>query len=294
MTDKKFDNAELPGLYKTSNQASIDAQKIYYLSLGGYLILLIIAAFLSYYNPSNSISAIISAILFFITLGILIFIRWKRPDDIWYNGRAVAESVKTISWRWMMRAEPYKDCEKSEIVLKSFLNDLKFILNDNKNLSQVLQSGDAINDPISQRMKEIRALAVSERLKIYVRDRIENQKNWYWLKSKYNQRRAKLWFWISVVLHITAIIMLLCRINDPTLSLPIEVVATAAGAVMTWLQSKKHNELNSAYALAAHEISLIKGESPSVETEEQLSEYIISSESAFSREHTQWVARKNN
>jgi hypothetical protein len=86
--------------------------------------------------------------------------------------------------------------------------------------------------------------------------------------------------------------MLLYRIKDPSLSLPIEVIATAAGAALTWLQAKKHNELNSAYALTAHEIALIKGESDSVHSEAQLSEYVVNSEAAFSREHTQWVARK--
>jgi creatinase len=75
----------------------------------------------------------------------------------------------------------------------------------------------------------------------------------------FNKRRAKQWFYVSVLLHSAAVAMLLYRIKDPVYSLPVEVVATAAGAVLTWLQAKKHNELNSSYALAAHEIALIKG-----------------------------------
>ncbi len=86
--------------------------------------------------------------------------------------------------------------------------------------------------------------------------------------------------------------MLLYRIKDPSFSFPVESVAVAAGAVLTWLQAKKHNELNSSYALAAHEIVLIKGESLDVETEQNLSAFVLDSENAFSREHTQWTARK--
>ena len=86
--------------------------------------------------------------------------------------------------------------------------------------------------------------------------------------------------------------MLLYRIKNPGQGLPIEVVATAAGAVLTWLQGKKHNELNSSYALAAHEIVLIKGEALSVKSEKELAEFVFNSETAFSREHTQWAARK--
>lgn len=70
-------------------------------------------------------------------------------------------------------------------------------------------------------------------------------------------------------------------------------MATAASAVLTWVQAKKYNELNSSYALAAHEIVLIKGEAVSVQDESHLSEFVVNSESAFSREHTQWVARKS-
>ena len=63
--------------------------------------------------------------------------------------------------------------------------------------------------------------------------------------------------------------MLLYLIKDSSMSLPIEVVATAASAVLTWLQAKKHSELNSSYSLAAHEIILIKSEAESVDSEDR-------------------------
>ncbi len=294
MNEFKIKSSEMPGLYQSADRASLDAQSSYFTGLRWYLVLLICAAFISYARPNDLIGALLSASLFLITLGILVFIRVKKPDDIWYNGRAVAESVKTRAWRWMMRAEPYEDHQNIEIVSKQFINDLKAILSQNKSLSHSLQSTDAVDDPISQPMKDIRTLSVSERLGIYVDQRIQNQVNWYWTKSGFNKRRAQQWFWVSVFLHASAIAMLLYRIKDPTFSLPVEVVATSAGAVLTWLQAKKHNELNSAYALAAHEIVLIKGESASVCREQQLSEYVVNSEAAFSREHTQWVARKGD
>lgn len=291
MSHTEINSDVLPGLYQSADQASLKAQKNYFMGLGLYLTLLICAAFISYLRPNDIAGALISAGLFLVTLGILIFIRVTRPDDTWYNGRAVAESVKTRSWRWIMRAEPY-DSDNIEIVSKQFINDLKAILTQNKSLSHSLQSSAALNDPISKQMMDIRALPISERLSVYVDQRIKSQATWYWLKSGFNKRRAQQWFWVSVVLHISAIAMLLFKIKEPILSLPIEVVATAAGAALTWLQAKKHNELNSAYALTAHEIVLIKGESTSVYSEEQLSEYVVNSEAAFSREHTQWTARK--
>jgi len=289
-----INSEDLPGLYQSANHASLSAQNVYFTCLRWYLFLLVLAAFVSYLRPTDAVGALVSASLFLITLGILIFIRVKRPDDVWYNGRAVAESAKTITWRWMMRAEPYEDDENIEIVSRSFLNDLKTILDQNRSLSHSLQSGSAVNDPISKKMREVRKLSVAERLLVYVDHRVTDQANWYWMKSRFNKRRAKQWFWVSVVLHSSAILMLLYRIKDPFMALPVEVLATAAGAVLTWLQAKKHNELNSAYALTAHEIVIIKGESASINDERGLSEFVTNSESAFSREHTQWVARKGD
>ena len=294
MASLDIDSEDLPGLYQSANQASLSAQSVYFNGLKWYLFLLVLAALVSYLRPTDVVGAMVSATLFLVTLAILVFIRVKRPDDVWYNGRAVAESVKTISWRWMMRAEPYEDNENIEVVSREFLSDLKTILDQNRSLSHSLQAGSAVCDPISGTMRKVRELSVSDRLAVYVEHRVTDQANWYWMKSRFNKRRAQQWFWVSVVLHSSAILMLLYRIKDPSLGLPVEVMATAAGAALTWLQAKKHNELNSAYALTAHEIVLIKGESASVREETELSEFVTNSESAFSREHTQWVARKGD
>ena len=287
----RLDYSTLPGLYQSADKASLLAQFVYFWALSLYLILLIVAAFVSYNWPSNTYAAIASAVLFLVTLGVLIAVRVLRPDDTWYNGRAVAESVKTRSWRWVMRAEPYENPD-IELVSKQFISDLKEILNQNTKLSDSLESGLGINDPISRTMLDIRNLSVVDRLSLYKDQRINNQAKWYSLKSQYNKRRARQWFWVSVALHATAIVFLLYRIEDPTLSLPVGVVATAAGAVLTWLQAKKHNELNSSYALVAHEIVLIRGEAQSVRSEIEMSKFVINSENAFSREHTRWTATK--
>lgn len=284
---------DLPGLYKAANKASLDAQRTYYRCLVLYLTLLVGAAGVSFWLGAFVAGAIASAILFFLTLGILITLRVTRPDDLWYNGRAVAESVKTRSWRWMMRAEPYEE-SNSTVVSKQFISDLKAILKQNRTLAGKLPTEEYLKEPITDRMNEVRAMSVEERLGVYKTERIQNQADWYSRKAIFNKKRSRLWFWVSVALHAAAIVMLLVRISTPSLSLPVTVVATAASAVLTWLQAKKHNELSSSYSLTAHEIVLIKGEAISINNERELSDFVLDTESAFSREHTQWVARKND
>jgi hypothetical protein len=291
--ENKLGDECFPALFQAADDASLTAQSNYYFALKSYLFLLVTAALISFYYPTDLIGALASASLFLITLCILIWLKVQKPEDTWYNGRAVAESVKTRTWRWVMKAEPYDNDVPDEQSRKEFLSDLKSILDQNRSLSGHLESENTSGDAISIQMSDIRSLTLEERLEIYKNERVKNQADWYAKKSQFNKRRAKQWFIVSVFLHAIAIGLLMWRITDPTLTLPIEVVATGASAILTWLQAKKHNELNSSYSLAAHEIVLIKSEAESVTSDRALSNFVVNSESAFSREHTQWSARKN-
>jgi len=293
--DIKISDTDLPGLYQASNSASIREQSNYFKGIFFYIVLLTIAALFAFFseNAPNAVSKIISAILFLLSLGVMIWLRVAKPDDIWYNGRAVAESVKTRAWRWMLRAEPYEDTEDIEIMREKFVKDLKAILEHNKSLIGKLGISSVVKEPISTQMLNVRSLSIADRISVYRKERITNQALWYSKKAKFNKDKSSQWFVVTVILHLIAIICILYNIKEPTLKMPIETIAVAASGVLTWLQAKKHNELSSSYSLTAHEIILIKSETTRINTEPELSEYIMNCENAFSREHTQWVARKN-
>lgn len=288
-----LDEKDFPGLYQSADKASLREQKKYFNGIATYLVLLIVAASLSFYDNivNEPLIKIISATLFLATLSIMIWLRVSKPDDIWYNGRAVAESVKTRSWRWIMKADPYESNDDT-LVRKHFINDLKTILSQNESLIGKIGLEASVEEPISNKMVQIRNLNRDERFDFYRHNRITNQALWYSKKAKFNKLKGAIWFWMTVVLHSIAIILLLCNIQHPALKFPIEVIAVAASSVLTWLQAKKHNELSSSYSLTAHEIVLIRAEIVSIENDSDLSDFIINCENAFSREHTQWFARK--
>jgi uncharacterized membrane protein YhaH (DUF805 family) len=222
---------ELPGLYHAADKASAEGQRVYFVALMFYLLLLILAAVFSFFSGDSVAGSILFAILFLVSLGILIALRVMRPDDRWYNGRAVAESVKTRAWRWMMRAAPYEQDGNPAASSKQFINDLKAILNQNRSLAGKLPTDEYMKAPISDTMNAVRSRSLDDRLAIYKSDRVRDQADWYSRKAIFNKRRSRQWFWISVSLHAAAICMLLLRINNPSLPLPGAVIATAASAV---------------------------------------------------------------
>lgn len=89
-----------------------------------------------------------------------------------------------------------------------------------------------------------------------------------------------------------ATILVILRIAKPDFEYwPVEVFAVVATAVMVWIQAKRFRELSSAYSLAAHETGVLRGELDNVTSEPDLSKFVGDAESAFSSEHTQWIAR---
>ncbi len=280
----------LPYLYQVADRVSLKNQNYYFNLICCYLFLLVVAALISYIWPKEQISIVISLIIFLITIAILVLLKLKKPDDIWYNGRAVAESIKTRSWRWCMRSTPYESIDDN-IAINEFIADQKNILKHNKSIRDILDT-NIPSEPISETMKQIRSLDISSRLEIYKEQRIQNQIIWYSLKAKENKKKANFWFIATILLYTITILLLIYKITNTNISLPIEVITTAGTGILTWINSKKFNELHSSYKLTAHEILFIKMDGENITTEEELSEFIINSETAFSREHTQWIARK--
>lgn len=289
-----FKRPDYPELYDSANKASLISQNEYTTIMKIYLILTVLSAVLTMYIKESKIAGIIAAVFFLIILGLTIYQGIKRFDRIWYNGRAVAESVKTRTWRFVMRAEPYNDTDKIEFVKSEFCDDLKDILTQNKSLgSYLLQESVSSKGNITNSMLSIRKLPLVDRLNYYLSNRINEQRLWYITKANINKRQEKKWFYGIVATNFSVLILLLLEIGYEWYFLPTSAIIVAGSSFLTWTQIKKYQDLATSYALTAHEIGIIKDESFKVIDEKSLSNFVKDSENAFSREHTQWIARKD-
>lgn len=283
---------DYPGLYQETDEASIKAQNIYLKIIALYLCLLIVATVYSLIMGTSTVLAIIAALIFLATLFLTIYIAVKRYDKTWYSARAVAESVKTVTWRYIMRAEPYQDTG-DEVARHAFITDLQQILEQNKQLAQIFTGEKATKEAISQEMARIRSLPLKERISLYLTDRIDEQRLWYCKKATQNKRQAFDWFILMCIAQVFALIFVLVRIAKPMWSgLPVDVCIVCAAAALTWIQLKRFQELSTAYSLTAHEISLLREYSQDVSNDAKFSDFVNDAENAFSREHTQWQARR--
>lgn len=289
MTEHKI---EYPALYDSANSGSIKAQSRFLRTIRLEYFLLFCVSVASVTRGMSGINPLIITLLLFVLAGLFVFKIFKRLDQDWYRCRALAESVKTSTWRFSMRAHPFEDTSSIKIPKANFRNLLKDILQANKHIAANLET--SVSEHVTESMVEIRKLPLDQRMDYYVKNRIDSQRTWYSKKSNANKNARSFWVAATIVLYIISAIAL----NAEQLGLawatlafdPLIVVVTSA---LGWLQMKRHGELMASYNLTAHEIGIIRGNSESVKTEQELSDFINEAELAFSREHTQWVARRD-
>lgn len=282
---------EFPALYRSADDLSLESQRRFFGALLGHLISLVTATTLSVVSTSHWSVAALQLIALLSALSCSIFLSAKRPDRYWYAGRAVAESIKTVTWRFVSRADPF---DGDETAAKSeFRRKLKAIVDQNRDVAQSLTK--YLDAPqITPAMMQMRAASLEERKANYAEERIKEQLTWYAKKASFNRQASSKFFSALITVNGLAVACAILRIRYVEARFwPTDVFVAAAASLLGWMQAKRFSELAASYALAAHEISLIREQSLLPTTDEAFSEFVGDAENAFSREHTQWVARKD-
>lgn len=255
----------------------------------------IIGAFSFSSVTDKSELALISAVLMSISMFLTLYIRSRKFEQSWYDGRAIAESIKTRAWRFMTCSEPYTENISEADAICLFLKTMEEVKQERKVFCASLIDDKNLKPQISEKMLEIRRLPFIERKYIYFSQRIENQRNWYISKSIANKKFAVIWFNAIMLSQAAALLSSLALIKWPDFPVNISTLfAAAAAAFIAWLQLKRHQELSNSYGLAAQELGLIVDQSINIIEPRKLSDFILDAENAISREHTLWVARRDN
>lgn len=283
-----------PALFVSADQASTKSQKRFLRLTVCHALVLLIGTLLSINVVPAKEYSLLVAVFYILALVFSYILGKNRYEKNWYNGRAIAESIKTSTWKYCMRAAPYTDDVAIQIPNSNFRNMLTQIVKSNNELGEVVQDHQSTDEQITNAMKDIRKMNLEDRKSYYLQHRIDEQRRWYATKASDNNKMHGRWFIALMLAQSSALVCVLLRIAYPEWQYwPTDVLALGAALIISWTQIKRHNELSSSYSLTAQEIGIIRGNIEEVETEEQLSVYVSGAEMAFSREHTQWVARQS-
>ena len=289
---------EYPNLYISSNNAAITKQKHYFRYLAIQYIALIIASSLTLFTGfwGHNYSLITYLALLLIASVSALLLATQKPQQEWYNMRALAESCKTLSWRYMMQAEPFHEInnpKKSEQILAEKLYDLLSVHGAN---SDALIQQTEFGDVITNEMRTTHSFHFHERSEKYLNGRIDNQLHWYQEKASFNKSMSSITSYAIVFVYILAIALTLYQLEFDIISGQVfwisEPLLVLAASIIGISQAKRFSELSASYTLTALEIKKLKVCFMAIKNEDEFTKFVNDAETAFSREHTQWMARQ--
>lgn len=216
-----------------------------------------------------------------------VFALGLKPERTWYEGRAVAESVKTLAWRYAVCADPFpKRMTHSEAESK-FRQRISSITNQMSDRI-IFDNSDSV---ISDAMSTLRKLTFKERRDAYVRGRTLEQREWYSKKARINQRRATTSWVLLTLVEVTAIILATGRVFGKWNIDFAGLLAAIISAGTAWVAVKQFSPLASAYSIATKELGI---QASKLKTVNEVDWAVVAAdaEEAISREHTTWLASR--
>lgn len=299
--------ADLPALYQAGDALSAAAQRQYRAIHGGLILVLILGAVVAAagsaldsvaqtcppnqtsVHPWQQLLGGITAVVLVCSLWLTKELQGTGKADEWYDGRALAESTKSIAWKYMMRAPPYGQ-DATRDVDKLFCEDALKLIQDTK--SRLFLGTHADAPQISQAMRAVRTLDVAGRLEVYRESRIKDQREWYTKRGLDHKTSSRFWFRVIIVANVIAVAVAVLGVVWFPASVMLGVATTAASGGLAWMQLHRYSELAHSYSFTAHEIGLLTSSSVSIVSDEELARFVADCETAFSREHTMWRARR--
>ena len=234
-----------------------------------------------------------SAVALLVSFVVLLVGRVLRTDLIWWDARAVAESLKSSAWRFMMHVAPFKSADDGATADELFRVQVRETLKARSDISAALERRrDDDPNEISPLMQKTRRAPFEERRAFYTEQRLNDQRRWYHGQAKLHDRAREVYFFVAILAQLGAVLVAFLQWRPWRLNLVPLLVAISA-SVTAWAQAKRHEESAQAYALASQELDVMAVRLDAAGGESAFEAAVAETEAAISREHTMWMARRN-
>lgn len=282
----------LPPLHDAASEMSLRAQREFLWLTRIELAMLLLAAggavvTVEAGSADTPIGAAVGLIAFVIATLVRVYVLATRPERRWYEGRAAAESVKTLAWRYAVGGQPFpiRNTVDADHLLVDRINEVL------SNLDR-LEGGAARGSQITAEMRDLRRSPLAERKRAYDHDRIQDQQEWYTTNARQNRRLAVRWGLTVLGFQILGVLAGIARVSQWVDVNLLGIAAAAAAAATAWLQTRQHENLTTAYSVAAQELASIRSLLDEKDDEASWSSFVEDAEEAISREHTMWRASR--
>jgi conflict system pore-forming effector with SLATT domain len=286
---------QMPGLFHDADRRSLEGQR-QTLKLRGLQLVLLVGAALLAIAPLTVrgiewgvLGAGVAFAAAFLTEATILSL---RPEKTWYQCRAIAESVKSLAWRYAVGGHPFHKpgpAESADKAKAAFANRMRELLTEFETAGLIPSKGSA--SVITTWMQDMRESPIEVRKAVYKEHRIASQQAWYSTKARLNQRSSTQW---SLGLLAVQVLGVTGAVLKGTGVIHVDVLglmAAVAASAVAWLQINQHSTLMQSYAQAAWELLVVLNDLDAA-TDSEWAKFVNEAESAISREQTAWLTRR--
>ncbi|MCE9623556.1 MAG: DUF4231 domain-containing protein [Actinomycetia bacterium] len=218
----------------------------------------------------------------------------EQYERQWFEGRAAAESIKSLAWRYAVGGKPTGlelQSAEADGVLVGLLREIV-----TGRPRAIVRHRELPAAQITAWMRRTRELPLDERAHIYRTSRIEDQRAWYAARAFSNAQQHRRWNFVVLALEFLGFVVGLSQAVGLFGSFRVGALGVAGAvvaAVISWSHAKQFGTLASAYAQAELELSSLLDLFFTGSNENEWASFVESAETAISREHRMWQSARS-
>lgn len=295
-SEPTLQDTDLPPVFRAADTSSLDAQRQFLTAVRIRLIVLVAAGAFGFATWRTGAdrpdwAGALASLCFCAAVIVEVYLLTLRPEQTWYEARAAAESVKTLTWRYAVGGEPFNIGRLTEEQTESsFLAQLDSVITELRHLNMSPPSEAC--QQITEGMRALRSKNLEERKRAYETARVMDQQVWYQRKAKWNRKRARQWTSAMLVFEVGGIGAAIAKTVGIIQGDLLIFAGAVVAAITAWLETKQHHTLATAYSVTSLELASVRTKIGWQRTEADWGKFVGEAEEAFSREHTLWKASR--
>jgi hypothetical protein len=293
MKEINIKDSDFPSLFASADSASIKARKTdirwVQIQLGSLLIAAAASAFTITQKPLSIWMTIFISAMLLLSIIATWASKMQNSKAKWQHCRTLAESVKRISWFYMMRVNQFYNLDEAEAD-KLFLSTMGTLIKSHEDVIDELCIYQSSESSISDIMREVRNLNAQERIDPYVANRLKDQKSWYLKKAKSNKmtgNRGQAFIMVAQVLAISGAIYIAS--NPESMLNPEGLFVNVALIIISWMEYQRYHQLSKLYSVTAMNLQNKIEQAKNISDDVQLSAVVTESESEMEKEQFYWT-----
>ena len=288
-----------PGLYVAADAAAVTLRSQHFRGEALQLVLnplsagLILLGALRFLRLQGAVLTAATATALVMVLWVVRAARWQSQ---WYECRGTAEDLKRITWRYLMRLDPFPPDERAPDA--AFVRAVDDVVHGHPDVLRALGSrAHVLTPPVTPEMQRIRRASTEERAEIYLSSRVRPEAAWYAAKAERFTAADRRWFVALLVVQVAVVIsaiVLAIRVQsgaaEGTAAVESWVVLLLAvgTALMGWQRSKRHGDLATSYSATAQRLAGLESSRPDPVDSAAYLQWVERVEATLAQEHEAW------